>query len=88
MKTENTNYYKVAEIDGAVIFADKSGYFLFEHYGTENGYYSIPLRLGKTAKQVEQSFMLSRDWHYRIWHGEMGDILKEWEKIKKLPDIK
>ena len=88
MKAGNTNYEKVAEIDGAVIFADRDGYFLFEHYSAANGLYlSIPVRLGKTAKEVEESFISDRDWCYRAWHGEMYAILKAQEEIRKLPDI-
>ena len=88
MKAGNTNYEKVAEIDGAVIFADKDGYFLFEHYPTASGLcYSIPVRLGKTAKEVEESFIYDRDWCYRAWHGEMDAILKAQEEVRKLPDI-
>ena len=87
MKTEITNYKKVAEIDGEVIFADKYGYFLFEHYPLEYGYYSISVRLGKTAKEVEESFTNGRNWCYRAWHGEMQDILKAQEKVRMLPDI-
>ena len=87
MKTENTNYEKVTEIDGEVVFADKDGYFLFEHYPLKYGWYSIPARLGKTAKEVEESFTSNRDWCYRAWHGEMQDILKALEEVRKLPDI-
>ena len=87
MKAGNTNYEKVAEIDGAVIFADKDGYFLFEHYPSGNGWYSLPVRLGKTAKEVEESFTDDRDWCYRAWHGEMRTILKAQEEVRKLPDI-
>lgn len=87
MKAGNTNYEKVAEIDGAVIFADKYGYFLFEHYPSGNGWYSLPVRLGKTAKEVEESFTNDRDWNYRAWHGEMRAILKAQEEVRKLPDI-
>ena len=87
MKTGNTNYEKVAEIDGAVIFADKYGYFLFEHYPSGNGWYSLPVRLGKTAKEVEESLTSDRDWCYRAWHGEMSAILKACEEVQKLPDI-
>ena len=88
MKAENTNYEKVAEIDGEIIYADKKGYFLFEHYPLEYGYDSIPVRLGKTEKQVKERFMVDRDWNYRAWHGEMSYILEECKKIKELPDIK
>ena len=88
MKAGNTNYEKVAEIDGAVIFADKDGYFLFEHYPVANGsYYALPVRLGRTAKEVEESFISDRDWCYRAWNGEMYAILKAQEEIRKLPDI-
>ena len=88
MKAGNTNYEKVAEIDGAVIFADKDGYFLFEHYPVANGsYYALPVRLGKTAKEVEEGLTDDRDWCYRAWHGEMQDILKACEEVRKLPDI-
>ena len=87
MKTGNTNYEKVAELDGAVIFADKYGYFLFEHYPSGNGWYSLPVRLGKTAKEVEESLTSDRDWCYRAWHGEMQAILNACEEVQKLPDI-
>ena len=87
MKTGNTNYEKVAEIDGEEIFADKNGYFLFEHYPLEYGWNSLIVRLGKTAKEVEESFIDDRDWNYRAWHGEMRAILKAQEEVRKLPDI-
>ena len=87
MKTGNTNYEQVTVIDGAVIFKDKDGYFLFEHYPSGNCWYSLPVRLGKTAKEVEESFIDDRDWCYRAWHGEMQDILKACEEVQKLPDI-
>lgn len=87
MKAENTNYKKVAEIDGEKIFADKDGYFLFEHYPLEYGWNSIRVRLGKTAKEVEESFTDDRDWCYRAWHGEMYGILKAQEEVRKLPNI-
>ena len=88
MKAGNTNYEKVAEIDGAVIFADKKGYFIFQHYLTGDGsYVSIRVLLGKTAKEVEESFISDRDWCYRAWNGEMYAILKAQEEIRKLPDI-
>ena len=88
MKAGNANYEKVTEIDGTVIFKGKDGYFLFEHYQTENGYYSIRVRLGKTAKEVEESLRENRDWCYRAWHGEMQDILKAMEEVRKLPNIR
>ena len=87
MKTGNTNYEQVAVIDGTVIFADKNGYFLFEHYPSRNGWYSLPVRLGKTAKEVEEAIANDRDWCYRAWHGEMHAILEAQEEIRKLPDI-
>ena len=87
MKAGNTNYEKVAEIDGEEIFADKNGYFLFEHYPLEYGWNSLIVRLGKTAKEVEESFTDDRDWCYRARHGEMYAILKAQEEIRKLPDI-
>ena len=88
MKTGNTNYEKVAEIDGEIVFADEKGYFLFEHYPLEYGYYSIRVQLGKTAKEVEEHFMNDRDWNYRAWHGEMSDIIKAIKEVQKLPKIK
>ena len=88
MKAVKTNYEKIAEIDGAVIFADKDGYFLFEHYPVANGsYYALPVRLGKTAKEVEEAIANDRDWCYRAWHGEMHAILEAQEEIRKLHDI-
>ena len=82
------NYKKVTEIDGAVIFADKDGYCLFEHYRAANGsYYAVPVRLGKTAKEVEESFIDDKDWCYRAWHGEMYAILKAQEEVRKLPTV-
>ena len=84
----NYKYKKVTEIDGAVIFVDKDGYFLFEHYRAANGsYYSVPVRLGKTAKEVEESFIADRDWCYRAWNGEMYAILKAQEEVRKLPAV-
>lgn len=88
MKLENTSYEKVAEIDGSVIFADKDGYFLWEHYVTDNSYFAIPVRLGQTAKEVEQALADNHDWNYRARHGEMDAILKAQEEVRKLPDIK
>lgn len=89
MKFGNTNYEKVAEVDGNVIFADKVGYFLWEHYPIEDGsYYTIPVRLGKTAKEVETALANSCDWNYRAWHGEMYTLLKAQEEVRKLPDIR
>ena len=87
MKTENTNYKKVTEIDGEELYADKDGYFLIIHYPVEYGWRTIPVRLGKTAKQVEQRFIIDREWCYRAGNGEMKDILKAMEEIRKLPDI-
>ena len=87
MKAENMNYEKVAEIDREVIFADKDGYFLFEHCPTKNGWYSIRIRLGKTANEVELSLEDYGNWSYRAWNGEMQDILKAQEEVRRLPDI-
>lgn len=89
MKFGNTNYEKVAEVDGSVIFADKDGYFLWENYPIEDGsYYAIPVRLGKTAKEVEEALANNYDWNYRAWHGEMYTLLKAQEEVRKLPDIR
>ena len=82
MKKEN--YQKVAEIDGCVIFKDKDGYFLFEHYNGNNGYYAVEVRLGKTLKEVERAIHDMNDWNYRAWHGEFDYILQEKEKINLL----
>ena len=88
MEIGNRNYKKVAKIDGAVIFASKDGYFLFEEYYVSSGsFYLIPVRLGKTAKEVKKSFISDRNWYYRALHGEMNAILKAWEEVRKLPDI-
>ena len=87
MKVGNTNYEKVAEIDGSVIFADKDGYFFWEHYVADNSYFAILVRLGQTAKEVEQALADNHDWNYRAWHGEMDAILKAQEEVRKLPDI-
>lgn len=89
MKVENTSYEKVSEIDGSVIFSDKDGYFLWEHYPVSDGsYYAIPVRLGTTSKEVEQALASDHDWNYRAWHGEMKDILKAQEEVRKLQDIR
>lgn len=89
MKVGNTSYEKGAEIDGSVIFTDKDGYFLWEHYPVADGScYAIPVRLGKTAKEVEQALANDHDWNYRAWHGEMDTILKAQEEVRKLPDIR
>lgn len=85
----NTNYKKISELDGEVIFADEDGYFLFEHYhGIDGSYWSIPVRLGKTAKEVEEALGGINNWNYRAWHGEMDTILKVTEECRKLKDIK
>lgn len=81
------DYKKVAEIDEAVIFADRDGYFIFEHYTVGNVLYSLPIRIGKTAKEVEKSLTDDRDWCYRAWHGEMAAILRARDEVRKLPDI-
>lgn len=84
----NTNYQKIIELDGEIIFADKKGYFLFEHYpGIDGSYWSIPVRLGKTAKEVEEALTEIKDWHYRAWHGEMQAVLDFIEKCKKLKTL-
>lgn len=84
----NTSYESVAEIDGRKIFADKNGYFIWEHFPISGGaYYAIPTRLGKTAKEVEESLTDLFDWNYRSWHGEMSTLSEAVEKVKKLPDI-
>lgn len=80
-------YNKVTKIDGDTIYADKNGYFLFEHLKSGKGYHSIPVRLGKTAKEVEESLKDYNDWYYRAWHGEMYNILTAQEEVRKLPDI-
>lgn len=81
----NTNYEKVAEIDGQVIFKDDNGYFLWEHYPAPDGsYYAVPVRLGKTAQEVETALADYYDWNYRAWHGEMNAILKAQKEVKKL----
>lgn len=89
MKLENTNYEKVTEIDGQVIFADEQGYFIWEHYPMPDGsYVAIPVKLGKTAKEVESSLYDLFDWNYRAWHGEMKAIIEAENLVKKLPNIK
>ncbi len=81
-------YNKVAKIDGETIYADKNGYFLFEHLKSAGKcYHSIPVRLGKTAKEVVESLYEYNDWYYRAWHGEMSYLLKAQEEVRKLPDI-
>lgn len=83
-----TEYHAVATIDEQTIFADKEGYFLFEHYPScDGGYYALPVRLGKTAKEVMATLMDLCDWHYRNWHGE-GDAIDEFERlVMSLPTI-
>lgn len=89
MKVGETNYKKVAEIDGQIIFADKDGYFIWEHYPVNNNgeYCAVPVMLGKTAKEVNASLGDLLDWNYRAWHGEMKAVLKAKELVKKLPSI-
>jgi hypothetical protein len=83
-----TNYEAVAVADGQTIFADKDGYFIFEHYPSVDGsYYALPFRLGKTAKEVEQTLTDMNDWNYRYWHGESEELNKASEVIKALPTI-
>lgn len=87
MKTEIKDYKIIAEIDGEIVYADKDGYFVIEHYPLEYGGNTIILRIGKTAKQVLKNFIIGRDWSYRAWNGEIRYILEECKKIKELPDI-
>ena len=82
-----TDYKKVAEIDGVVIFSDRDGYFIVEHYTVGNVLYPLPIRIGKTAKEVEKSLTDDRDWRYRACHGEMAAILRAQDEVRKLPDI-
>ena len=46
MKT--MKYTKIKEIDGVIIYKDKKGYFIFEHYSTFDKYYALRQYLGKT----------------------------------------
>lgn len=89
-KQDKTNYEKVAEIDGQVIFADERGYFIMEHYPVNaNGeYVAIPVMLGKTAKEVEASMSDLFDWNYRSWHGEMAALCEAEKLVRELPDLK
>lgn len=88
MKVKSTTYEKVAEIDGQVIFADKDGYFIWEHYPLADGeYVAIPTRLGKTAKEVEASMCELFDWNYRTWHGEMAALNEAEKLVRLLPNI-
>mgnify|MGYP003422530049 CR=1 FL=1 len=88
MESKNTDYEKITKIDGVSIFADKDGYFMWEHYPSSDGSYcAIPVRLGKTADEVEQALANDRDWNYRAWHGEMSEILEAQEAVHKLPFI-
>lgn len=89
MKVDKTNYNRVAEIDGVTIFENDKEYFIWEHYpNMYGGYTAIPVPLGKTAKEVEQTLKDINDWNYRAWHGEMDAILKAQEQVRKLPEIK
>ena len=72
-------YAKIKEIDGIMIYKDKKGYFIFEHYPTFNKYYALKQYLGKTRKEVEQTLADALDWHYRYWHGE-GEKIMEFQK--------
>lgn len=79
------DYEKAAVIDGEEIYKDKDGFFLIGHYPSTNGsYYAIPVRLGKTAQEVETALANYSDWNYRAWHGEMNTILEAQEKVRKL----
>lgn len=59
----------------------------YMNYKFEYGWYSVRVRLGKTAKAVEISLTDHRNWSYRAWHGKMQDILKAQEQVRRLPDI-
>ncbi len=89
MKTAHTDYNKVAVIDEQTIYADKDGYFIWEHYPNMDGSYTaIPVRLGKSAKELTKSLCDYLDWNYRSWHGEMEALTKAEQEAMQLPDIK
>lgn len=79
MKT--MKYTKIKEIDGVIIYKDKKGYFIFEHYSTFDKYYALRQYLGKTIQAVEQTLTDILDWHYRYWHGEAEKIIKFKEEL-------
>lgn len=79
MKT--LKYVKIKEIDGVIIYKDKKGYFIFEHYPTFNKYYALKQYLGKTRQEVEQTLTDILDWHYRYWHGDSEKIIKFLEEL-------
>lgn len=88
MQESKTNYKRVGEIDGQVIFADERGYFIWEHYPKPDGsYVAISVILGKTAKEVETNMSDLFDWNYRSWHGEMSALCEAEKLVRNLPDL-
>ena len=74
MKT--MKYTKIKEIDGVIIYKDKKGYFIFEHYSTFDKYYALRQYLLSPTRPRRQPLTDILDWHYRYWHGEAEKIIK------------
>lgn len=75
------SFKKVVTIDGQPIFRGKHndirGYYTFEHYkGMGDSWYTCPVFLGRTKKEVKDALASYLNWNYRAWHGEMAHILE------------
>lgn len=75
------SFKKVVTIDGQPIFRgthnDIRGYYTFEHYkGMDDSWYTCPVFLGRTKKEVKDALASYLNWNYRAWHGEMAHILE------------
>ena len=75
------SFKKVVTIDGQPIFRgthnDIRGYYTFEHYkGMGKSWYTCPVFLGRTKKEVKDALASYLNWNYRAWHGEMAHILE------------
>ena len=74
------SFKKVVTIDGQPIFRgthnDIRGYYTFEHYkGMGDSWYTCPVFLGRTKKEVKDALASYLNWHYRASHGEMAETL-------------
>lgn len=76
-----SGFKKVVTIDGQPIFRGTHngirGYYTFEHYkGMGDSWYTCPVFLGRTKKEVKDALASYLNWNYRAWHGEMAHILE------------
>lgn len=90
-----SSFKKVTTIDGQPIFRGEHnnvrGYYTFEHYkGLGDFWYTCPVFLGRTKKEVKDALASYLNWNYRAWHGEMAHILEIQDIFDKLrlPTIK